>query len=479
MALYHPRILAYKLEELVAKLLSWSYSVTQLHHHAQAQQSRMDTQLAGVKRTADLLANQLVRDRQAVMQVDAVLVAQTVAYVEAKREVDQVCAIVQRAYDEAQQAQAYWQAELAKAEQRVMGAMEALQRGEKEPFHAERELSRAQAYANKCKYALNSASEALRVAREVQQSSVQGADALGRSHEHVVAAQKAFEQSKTALQQEEGFFRAAEEVVKSAQTALDNAADSLHSALLHEQSSQAYQAQARGMLDGKIQALVALNQPDNDHAYGEANGASAQAGSVITDEPVGVKAALDAVFALTESGTALSEKEYGGPKSDPELQSLVERLSRNTVLMTPERWSKLSEERKLELLRKVHKDIARIYGFAPCEIEIRTMQDKLRGAFSDRKNRIMINRKLVSQDHPRQVISTLSHETRHAYQYAAMKQHFWMLPADRRRAVKLWEKNWDNYQEANEGYEDYYKQPIEADARAFADAVVRQIYGGK
>jgi hypothetical protein len=515
MSLYHPRILAQKIEELVLTLLSWSHSAMQMRHSALAYQSKMETQLANERRMADILAAQLVADTQEMAHVDAMLVAQTAYCFATKTEVDQACEAVQRAYNAAQQAVAHWQTELVKAEQWVVAAMEALQYAEndyaravtvslrvheavelasdeditylreveaqvsvagREKKRAERELRHAQARVSSCTCAVKYVCEAIQVAEEAQRYSQQGANAAGRSHEHIVAAQKACEEAKEALKREEEAIRAAEEVVKGAQTMLDDAADSLHTALLHEQSSQEYQAQARVELDGKIQALFALNQPDYNLSDGGAIIDPLPVDSALPEGAMGAE--VTSSVSYLDGTAALLERGYTGPKSDLELQPLIERLLQKRELVASEWWSKLKVEKRVEVLRKVHRDIARAYGFTPCQIEIYSLRPKLYGVFNENMNRIILNSNLLVKDHPRQALSTLVHESRHAYQYHAIQQYTWMVPAHRRDGVKLWKANWKDYQTASEGYENYYKQPIEVDARAFADEVISKMYEG-
>jgi hypothetical protein len=515
MSLYHPRLLAQKLEDLVLKLLSWSHSVIQVRHAALGYQSKMELELAGESRAAGILAAQLGVDAQEMAQADAMLVEQTAYYFETKAEGDQACEAVQQAYTAARQTLAYWQAQLVQAEQAVGRAMETLQYAESEyarvvnaslrvheavertsdedvsylrevearvkvvrrdKKRAEKELSSAQVRASNCTSAVKYACEAIQVVEEAQQYSQQGTNALGRSHEHVVAAQKAFEEGKAALKREEEAVRAAEEVVEGAQKVLDDAAESLQTALLHEQASQGYQTQARAELEGKIQALFALNQADYNFSAGGAIGDPLLVDGTLPEGAVGAE--VSGRISALDDTTALLERGYTGPKSDLELQPLVERLLQKRELVASEWWSKLKMEKRVEVLRKVHKDIARAYGFTPCQIEVYSLRPKLHGVFNEHMNRIILNRDLLVNDHPMQALNTLAHESRHAYQYHAIQQYTWTIPAHRRAGVKLWKANWQNYQVASEGYEDYYKQPIEVDARAFAAEVISNMYRG-
>jgi hypothetical protein len=465
-------------------------------------------------------------DQQRVAQVEAVLALQTARCSETKREADQKLDGVQSMLDEAQRVLAHWQAESVKANQWVATARQRLQHAEEghahaidalvkvdeeveqasdedettkqtlqvrsqaakeqvsiaetEMHHAERELSNALTHANDCTYAVNYVHEAVQIAAEAQEYARQGINALGRSVEYVVAVQKALEEGKMALGREEEAIRATEEVLKIAKATRGEASDSLHSALIHEQCSQEYQAQARVILDGKILALVALNQSDFNFMYGGALVDQSPFNLTATGDANGVRTMLPgySLSPLADSSTALSKKSYAGPQSDPELRLLIEHLSRREGL-TPEHWSNLQEGQRHELLRNVHTDIAQAYGFAPYPIEARFLPIESRGSFSAVDKKIVINRRLLAKDNPKQALTTLAHESRHAYQHHAINQPLWMIPVDRRDTVRSWKENWDDYKAPGRVFEDYYKQPVEVDARAFADEVVRRLYGGK
>lgn len=516
MPLYHPRILAHKLEELILTLLRWSHTTAQTRHAALARQSKMEAQLAGTARTAGILADQLAQDQHKVVQVSAALDAQTTLCLEAKKEAEQAAGHTQRTLNEARQVLVHWQTEQAHAEQWEERATTRLQHAEGDyarivnaPEHssrtgeahkttaqaaaahlravqinaanaeiqsAQRELRNAQTRVTTCTRAIAYAGEAVQLAQQARERVGQGINASERSLEHTVAAQKALEEGKRALGREEEAVRATEEALKVAQHTQEEATQKLHSALVHEQLSQTYQARARVTLEEKILALLALNQPDSHFTYGGVPADTIeQTGGAVGVEQVAMVPGL-CPSPAAESATAL-KKDYAGPQSDPELASVITHLSKQAGLV-PQRWSTLREDQREKILRTAHADIARVYGFTPYPLEIQPLAGKLNG-YCRHNDKIVINSKLLARDHPRQALETLAHESRHAYQFYAIDQPFWFMPVNRRAAVRTWRENMVDYKDSQVSFEAYFKQPVEVDARAFGSAVVSQVYGGR
>ena len=82
-------------------------------------------------------------------------------------------------------------------------------------------------------------------------------------------------------------------------------------------------------------------------------------------------------------------------------------------------------------------------------------------------------------DDPREALRTYAHEFRHSYQSEQATR--WEKPqfrnlVDTPDEASDWSVNNRNYVRPEEGYEAYRSQPVERDARAFADALVESVY---
>lgn len=84
-------------------------------------------------------------------------------------------------------------------------------------------------------------------------------------------------------------------------------------------------------------------------------------------------------------------------------------------------------------------------------------------------------------DDPAAALRTYAHEFRHAYQcYQASlyesDQFFMSRQVHDMGKAREWSVNLQHYKAPDEDYDDYYNQPIERDARDFAEKLVRRIY---
>jgi hypothetical protein len=178
---------------------------------------------------------------------------------------------------------------------------------------------------------------------------------------------------------------------------------------------------------------------------------------------------------------ATSESAYKGPETDPELKPLTSRL-RGIEGLTPGRWNQTSMEERMEVLQDAHNQIALEYGFQPRQIQLLPSSSKpgLNG-YCTPVREIRISSTLVVDNDPQKALKTLAHESRHAYQYHAAKQPPDSLPKERREVARLWGWNLDpvNYKRADrQGFQAYYYQPVEVDARKLANEVICCTFGG-
>lgn len=133
-------------------------------------------------------------------------------------------------------------------------------------------------------------------------------------------------------------------------------------------------------------------------------------------------------------------------------------------------WKKASmEERKL-ILAKFMAEVCTIMGIHVDDvIEFVPLGETKRGAYQPSSNKVIINESLLSSKNSYELMYTIIHEMRHAYQHAVVDHPEKFLVSN--ETVEQWKNNFKpgNYKNADvDGYEAYITQPVEYDAKNFA-----------
>jgi uncharacterized protein YukE len=147
-------------------------------------------------------------------------------------------------------------------------------------------------------------------------------------------------------------------------------------------------------------------------------------------------------------------------------------------------WESWTTDERLDFLKEVYGDLVKKYNLIPIEVKAEDLPDQKLWIFtiSDgrgvyRGNEIVIDVDNLSGSNATQVLKTLIHETRHQIQAELVQRYKnegekMQLPPDvTLDQVKAWEQNMKqgNYIQPEDDFEGYRKQPIEKDARDFAD----------
>lgn len=143
-------------------------------------------------------------------------------------------------------------------------------------------------------------------------------------------------------------------------------------------------------------------------------------------------------------------------------------------IFTADEWESLDADGRYELISKLAERIGDSLGLEKIpEIELVDSDDNCYGFYNERENYIGINVKYW--DDYKEVVDTLGHEFRHAYQ---------RFRADKLETVqdKIYKFNFDHYilpEFDAEGkyinYKEYYEQYIEVEARAFAKEYAAEV----
>lgn len=167
----------------------------------------------------------------------------------------------------------------------------------------------------------------------------------------------------------------------------------------------------------------------------------------------------------------------------PSMEVQAEEI-REVVLDFPElkydMWKELSLQERADILGALEVEIAKIEMRDPISVEHESTTPGRMGYFDPRELRLVISDNLLALDNKEdyvEVLDTLFHEGRHAYQN-------YNLNVTRTEAsdelVKSWKVNLDStrlgYVSAStQGFWRYYTQPVEVDARLFAETVVKKL----
>lgn len=156
-----------------------------------------------------------------------------------------------------------------------------------------------------------------------------------------------------------------------------------------------------------------------------------------------------------------------------------------------ENWTELSLEQRKELMNRIEQQIAAIEHRPPLPIDVEKMKASTFGYQSNYYHKIALNSLYVgsnSKNDYLEVIDTIIHEGRHAYQHYNVDKK---LIHDSASVVNTWRENFydPKYQYYNSGsciipvkgrlqdvgFRLYYYQPVEIDARNFASDVLLKL----
>jgi hypothetical protein len=484
MTLYHPRALADKLEELLPELQRWSHRARLALDHAKIQEKRIGDRHSQSSHSAQIQEHQLFLDQACVQQAEALLQGYAINCQEALAKAQQTDSTAQSilhetqtTYNRMQQAlqsakEALVQAErtleqataLVEAESAKANAREA-QDGKQATNHS---LSLAQKMLNRATSAARAASaqvasytkavtlvsQALQLARAAHQHTQASLKTSEDSVEFVRAASRALDMGKRELGQEDAIVKATLEALQHTALITQESSTQLGVARSHEQPAQQHTSDTLRLLQIKIALLMIMNQPD-------------------LDSPSGAMVASLQLGAVADTGGVA---QIQGAKLERLLTELDEIDGTR-----PRQWSKLNQQERMEVLQNVHDVVALVYKFEPGTVRVARLPPGERGNFSESTEMIQISTRLVMGNDHIQPLKTLMHESRHAYQ--------WHLATDVRRGfgwhsdtdwalAQEWSDNFDDYKSPERyGSQEYMSQPIEVDARNFADTVIKYWFG--
>ena len=186
-----------------------------------------------------------------------------------------------------------------------------------------------------------------------------------------------------------------------------------------------------------------------------------------------------------ESLTAYVKEIGPAPSMEVQARELSE-YYRETPELQFENWKEMSVSERLNALAALEEEAAAISHRLPMTVRLESMGDTTMGY--QHEGELVLNEKLVQSDDfdcYTQSMKTLLHEGRHAYQSFNLGLDKLGIPPveQNQEYLNAWKVNLETlgYDDPEDfwwdgmGYERYYTQPIEVDARAFANEATRQM----
>lgn len=145
-------------------------------------------------------------------------------------------------------------------------------------------------------------------------------------------------------------------------------------------------------------------------------------------------------------------------------------------------WNTLSLQDRAAVMQSIENEVARRtgMGYAQRDVDLFTempINNRVSvGGYNTNDKKIWINTYHLANDEPIDCLNTILHEGRHAYQHQAVKGE---VSHHNIAEVKAWQNNMKpgHYIDGRQNIKAYYRQPIEADAREYADITTSQILG--
>ncbi len=175
----------------------------------------------------------------------------------------------------------------------------------------------------------------------------------------------------------------------------------------------------------------------------------------------------------------------------------VERL-RSIEGLREESWRKLDEHGRRAMLNAAGREVAEVLRHPAPPLHLEDMQSpEYRGSYGDgfrsgpdgvlegSDYRISMNRQAytpeegVLGDDPRAALDTYLHEFRHGYQHeqaARFEKPQFQNLVDNPELAEQWSSNFRNYKSPEVDLESYLNQPVESDARDFANQITSRLF---
>lgn len=135
-------------------------------------------------------------------------------------------------------------------------------------------------------------------------------------------------------------------------------------------------------------------------------------------------------------------------------------------------WKTLSQEERMEFIKKEHEKIARSLGMESVPIEIQDFSGSADSTYNSLFGSIRFKSSLLDEKNGYQILSLIAHETRHQYQHDCVA--FYEQTGNAPEGISVeqvikWKGDFENYISINDDPTGYYNQSVEKDAYSFGD----------
>ena len=137
-------------------------------------------------------------------------------------------------------------------------------------------------------------------------------------------------------------------------------------------------------------------------------------------------------------------------------------------------YNEATVEQRAQYLQEFHNKFNDTTGYSNNLRFREGMEPRNLGAFNPDTKQIDLNADLLKEDDPQQVMETIMHESRHAYQDFAVN-HPELVSVDK-ETIEVWEDNFVHYISPEFDYQAYVNQPVEADANDFSERMFSDGY---
>ena len=149
--------------------------------------------------------------------------------------------------------------------------------------------------------------------------------------------------------------------------------------------------------------------------------------------------------------------------------SITEMFQQGSVI-NEEKWNNASLGERKRMLEKLVEELNRIFG---TDVAFSTYYERptdgmiSMGFYRDGYRCLNINEYIINEKNFQEVMTTVVHEMRHAYQHEVIRypEHYEITE----KKAQEWKANFDNYVSPDKDYSRYRRQSVEKDARDFSE----------
>lgn len=152
--------------------------------------------------------------------------------------------------------------------------------------------------------------------------------------------------------------------------------------------------------------------------------------------------------------------------------NLVKQQEKQLIKLAQPVWEKLTAEEKTEVMQVLVNVEASLLDVEPVPVEVCKLEDKTLGGYTG--DSIKIDIAYVESAQASEIINTVCHEVRHAYQRHVVEMLDWSDENVQQhyfyQNARSWKDNLKDYIDGGKDFDGYYGQSMERDARSWAEA---------